>query len=233
MKGLAKSGPDPEPSRISKWGLLPAHKPVLDLETEYQWDGNEEPRRIVTGFLSKLPHPRRGLFIHGEGGTGKTMLAVALANLYNAAKHEERKVKFSLASEDERLRYFVADLSAGRVLYRDHVSPVEWIRVVNLYRILPGERSESEHHWIANLENASSARLWLIDDLGAGEMTRVVKDATELVLRALYNNSCLCIITSNYTLDRIGEIWGEPIRSRLAEMTVAVELKGGDKRGKQ
>jgi DNA replication protein DnaC len=207
---------------------------VLDLDNgEYDWWGNEGIKRLVARFREILPAAPRGLYITGVAGSGKTALAVALANAYNDAVWEQRKQRYAAASEDEQLMVFPADRAAGGARYIDHVMAVDWMRAVNLYRLMPRERTDAENEWIARLEEASSSKLWLIDDFGAGELTPMARDFTEGVIRALYNNSALCIITSNVSLEGVAKIWNEPIRSRLIEMCVPVELTGRDRRGRK
>jgi DNA replication protein DnaC len=212
--------------------LLPKNRPAINLwNGEFDWTDNERARSIIHRFVYALPTPKRGLYIYGGAGTGKTTLAVALGNAYNDARFTEREIRYNEADIDKKLRYFAEDYTRGEVVYYDYVNAFAWPNVCALYRVPAQDRTEPENVQVCRLENASSARFWIFDDFASGHMTPAVLDGIERIIRGLYNNEATVIITSNVEMDKTRDIWSEPIRSRLVEMCFPVELAGKDRRG--
>jgi DNA replication protein DnaC len=90
-----------------------------------------------------------------------------------------------------------------------------------------------------------NAEVLVLDDLGAQKPNEWVWDTVALILNTRYNNRQTTIITTNYPdmpagggaktdVERaareqtLGDRIGDRMRSRLAEMCIAVEMKGAD-----
>jgi DNA replication protein DnaC len=93
------------------------------------------------------------------------------------------------------------------------------------------------------LQPVFDAEVLVLDELGASKPTDWVWDTVALVLNTRYNDKRTTIITTNYadlppgasngagraTRDEtLGDRIGERMRSRLAEMCVMIEMRGGD-----
>src|SRR5579859_1996657 len=95
------------------------------------------------------------------------------------------------------------------------------------------------------LKPVFAAEVLVLDDLGAQKPNEWVWDTVALILNSRYNDRQSTIITTNYpdlpagggalsSLERaareqtLGDRIGDRMRSRLAEMCVAVEMKGED-----
>ena len=95
------------------------------------------------------------------------------------------------------------------------------------------------------LKPVFAAEVLVLDDLGAQKPNEWVWDTVALILNTRYNDKQTTIITTNYPdlpcrwgglsdVERaareqtLGDRIGDRMRSRLAEMCVAVEMKGKD-----
>ncbi len=98
------------------------------------------------------------------------------------------------------------------------------------------------------LKPVFKAEVLVLDDLGAQKPNEWVWDTVALILNTRYNDRLTTIITTNYAdlpagsglatdrdgikpsryEDTLGDRIGDRMRSRLAEMCIRVEMKGGD-----
>ena len=99
-----------------------------------------------------------------------------------------------------------------------------------------------------SLKPVFAAEVLVLDDLGAQKPNEWVWDTVALILNTRYNDRLTTIITTNYAdlpagsglatdrdgikpsryEDTLGDRIGDRMRSRLAEMCIRVEMKGGD-----
>lgn len=173
----------------------------------------------------------RGLYLTGPSGSGKTSLAVTLANHWNRVLHEFRKIQFDAATEEQKLRYYSADISAGEIIFSDHVMAIDWFALCAAYKTIHENRTEEQHRLIWNVEHVNPQLLWVLDDFaGASSMSDHVRDCTEQFIRSLYIKDATVIITSNLPANEAGMRWNEQIRSRLLEMCVQIKISGNDMR---
>jgi DNA replication protein DnaC len=95
------------------------------------------------------------------------------------------------------------------------------------------------------LKPVFAAEVLVLDDLGAQKPTEWAWDTVALILNSRYNDKLSTLITTNYPdlpagasgltqvqraarEETLGDRIGDRMRSRLAEMCVRVEMKGGD-----
>jgi len=168
-------------------------------------------RRFVDGYPATTAG--RGLLLTGSIGVGKTHLAVGILQ--------------SLILE-----------KGVRGLFCD-------------YRELLKQIQHSYNPQVATTEMeilhpVFGAEVLVLDELGAAKPTDWVWDTVALVLNTRYNDKGTTIITTNYADlapgaanggngagranrdETLGDRIGERMRSRLAEMCVAVEIRGED-----
>ena len=168
-------------------------------------------RRFVDGYPATTAG--RGLLLTGSIGVGKTHLAVGILQ--------------SLILE-----------KGVRGLFCD-------------YRELLKQIQHSYNPQVATTEMeilhpVFGAEVLVLDELGAAKPTDWVWDTVALVLNTRYNDKRTTIITTNYADlapgaangsngagranrdETLGDRIGERMRSRLAEMCVAVEMRGED-----
>lgn len=157
------------------------------------------PEKIRTKF-EKIRETRKGLYIHGSVGTGKTHIAYALKKKWDE-EHEYKRAVFW--NTTELLHEIREDFGRGQY---DKVRPVE------------------------ELMESGSQRLLFLDDIGAERATDWVAETFYLLINDRYERMMPVVFTSNLSIKELGEALGDRIASRIVEMSDVVELTGEDKR---
>jgi len=157
------------------------------------------PNNITTLF-DKIKESRKGIFIHGECGTGKTHIAYAIA------KQSEDVMKL-----DVRF-YNIPDLI--RHLKRDFTEENKFL--------------SDENTNIGKLLNFSG--LLILDDFGTEKLTEWVEESLYMIINRRYENVYPTIFTSNLSPEKMVEKFGDRIVSRIIGSCDIVELKGNDRR---
>ena len=167
-------------------------------------------RRFVEAY--PVETDGRGLLITGPIGVGKTHLAVGILT----SLIEHRGVRGLFVDYRELLKEIQHS-------YNPQVSSTE----------------------LGVLEPVFNAEVLVLDELGAQKPTDWVWDTVALILNTRYNDKRTTIITTNYPdlpaggvgltaaqratrEESLGDRIGERMRSRLAEMCVAIEMRGQD-----
>ena len=70
----------------------------------------------------------------------------------------------------------------------------------------------------------------ILDDIGAEKMTEWVGETIYLIVNGRYENCLPTIFTSNLSLEKLEEVAGDRIPSRISEMCHIEKLDGKDKR---
>jgi DNA replication protein DnaC len=170
--------------------------------------------RIARGFVEAYPVDTagKGLLFTGSIGVGKTHLAVGV------------------------LRRLIRDRGVKGLFcdYRELLKSIQ-----NSYN------SQVDTTELELLQPVFAAEVLVLDDLGAQKPNEWVWDTVALILNTRYNNKQTTIITTNYQdgsagggaktdVERsareqtLGDRIGDRMRSRLAEMCVAVQMTGAD-----
>jgi len=158
-------------------------------------------RRFVEAY--PVETEGKGLLITGSIGVGKTHLAVGIL----------------LALIEER---------GAQALFYDYRELLKQIQ----HSYNPQVNSTE----LDILKPVFDAEVLVLDELGAQKPTDWVWDTVALILNTRYNDKRTTIITTNYPNlapgankeETLGDRIGERMRSRLAEMCVAVEITGKD-----
>lgn len=155
-------------------------------------------------FINDYPAVTKGLLFQGSTGIGKTSLLCAIG--------------YELIKKNFEVYY------------------IDWNDLVREMRTGEGHATRdfsAIHQLISTL---SEVDLLLFDELGASNVSQWVYDNIYYLFNKRYNNQKVTICASNFSdrpsdgTETLGQRIGERIRSRLFEMTLAVEMKGADVR---
>jgi len=168
----------------------------------------ERAKKIVQQFIDDYPVVKddKGILFQGPVGVGKTRLMCSIASgLF-------KKIK---------------DLD---IYY------IDWNDLIREMRSGEGHATRDFFYINELVNRIINADLLLFDELGASKLSEWVQDYIYHIFNKRYNNKKMTVCATNYLDKRIqdGETLaqrvGARIRSRLFEMTEALEIKGTDYR---
>lgn len=163
---------------------------------------SDVPENIRTLF-EKMKETRRGIYIHGSAGTGKTHLAYALHKNFTRTFLIGDEKKTELNSEFVNASELFAEMK------RDF------------------DRKEKQYPMTTLME---SRKLLFVDDIGSEKLSEWVASEFYLLINHRYNEMLPTIFTSNYSLAELAERLGDRIISRIAGMCDIEKIEGSDKR---
>lgn len=157
--------------------------------------GDKEAYQRVVDWTAAFKDVKKGLFLYGATGVGKTHLAVS------ALKAVAREIPAA-------------------------------VRYLNMSSFLERRRSKvGEGKSLSNYPGIFGRdRLVLLDEMGALRPTEWIAEQVYLVVDALWQEDKRVIVTSNQTYGELASLYGERTASRLVDLTVKVNVGGGDDR---
>lgn len=165
-----------------------------------------------------------GLYLHGQTGTGKTHLAIAIMREYLINNNPESYFSWPSYFMSEHPQYpifkSIPDLLMEiRATFRNDPEQRYGTESAVIDRYSDGVYHD--HQW---------PPFFIFDDLGAEKTTDWVLQTLYTVLDRRYRDMKRTIFTSNLSLDQISLKLNDRIASRIAGMCKVIELKGEDKR---
>ena len=187
---------------MNRYGLLSEKQPVLDIWSEdFDWSGiDEEKKEFLREYYNRLPDVSGGLFLYGPAGTGKTNIAVNMANRWDA---KERRYP---------------------------VQACDWFELCHAIKTFPQYRNSEQNAKVYNLQRGSTKGLFIFDDFVAGSHGNDILEEIEYIIRRLEKKGSIVIFTTNIELKNIVNIINEQTWSRIGGMTALIEVKGIDRR---
>lgn len=185
---------------------------------------DEVPVDIVEKF-NEMRDTRKGIYIHGDVGTGKTFVAYSLYQEWQELRNEEKKER-DKKNTNKKEDGVPASEADSEIIVRPRGE--FW----NMTRLLYELRKEIRKPVDDSLSEDLIVRknLLFIDDLGAEKVTDWVEEVIYLIINSRYENNYPIIITSNYPLSGIAERVGDRVASRIKEMCHIIKLDGEDRR---
>lgn len=80
------------------------------------------------------------------------------------------------------------------------------------------------------LTDMTRQKYLFIDDIGSEKLSDFVVEFLYLIVNKRYENMGRTVFSTNLSLEKFGERYGDRILSRISEMCVLVELQGNDRR---
>lgn len=159
--------------------------------------------------IATMKETRRGIYIHGPVGTGKTHVAYAIA-----------KEIFKTVQKDEEGDVLAEGVSLGTF--------------VNASELFAEMRRDMDKDFANKTEPLQALmetrRVIIIDDIGAEKPSEWVSEQFYLLLNHRYNEVLPVIFTSNLSPAQLEERLGDRTVSRIVGMCDIVKLSGVDRR---
>ena len=162
-----------------------------------KWE--DVPKKIQEAF-ENIKNTKKGIYLHGAVGTGKTHIAYAIKKHYDMPE-------------------------AGRYLRMWNVVDLMHEIKADFDRDAYSKRRPEEE-----LTERDRRFLLILDDMGAEKPTDFVAETLYRIINHRYIHEIPTIITSNYSIGELADRIGERSASRIVEMCDIVELTGGDRR---
>jgi DNA replication protein DnaC len=159
-------------------------------------DVPENIRKLVDNIIES----RKGIYIHGECGTGKTHIAYAIYNHLI----DNLKIKTKIKNLPDLLQYIKKDFDKENELISNENSYFN--QIVNFNGLL------------------------IIDDIGTEKITEWVEETLYAIINKRYEEIYPTIFTSNLNLSQLKTKYGDRIVSRIVGSCDIIELTGDDKR---
>ena len=182
------------------------------IPVRFQHAKYEDVPAKIQALFDAIPKSKRGLYIHGNVGTGKTHFAYALKKKWDVPTTVEASKK------DNSVK-----VSKGR-------TAIFWNTTELLREMRRDFDSEQKSNVVDYLLDNDNESLLFLDDLGSEKMSDWVAETFYLIINSRYNNVVPTIFTSNFCIPDLAERIGERTVSRIVEMCDVVELVGSDRR---
>lgn len=174
----------------------------------------EDVPEEIKKLFEEVPSTRRGIYIWGGVGTGKTHIAYALyRNAVAKARILTKKAKSWSGEEDSF----------------DIERPKFW-NTTELFREIRLDFDRKEYKKRTEEELMTHRGILFIDDIGSEKLSDWVMETFYLVINKRYNDNLPVVFTSNYNIEELGNRIGERIASRIVETCHIFELTGDDRR---
>jgi DNA replication protein DnaC len=197
---------------------------IIDIPKRYEDATIDKVAPDLVEKFSNIRDTRKGLYIHGGVGTGKTHTAYALYRQWE----EQRAAEIEKEREEISKKLSESSNSISPVVIKPRPVAEFWNMTRLLYELRKEMRKSSDESLSDNL--ILHKNLLFIDDLGAEKVTEWVEEVVYLIINTRYENNIPIVITSNYPLSKIAELVGDRVASRIKEMCHVVEIKGEDRR---
>lgn len=165
---------------------------------------SQVPKKI-RDLVANMEKSKRGIYIHGDVGLGKTHILYGIANRFKEVQEKAQKEgKFSTLS----------------------------CRVYNTTDFLRRIKDDFDSKTPENLlvRTLGYEGLLMLDDVGSEKLTDWVQETFYLIVNSRYEEVWPFIITSNFSIKDLADRIGDRTVSRIVEMCDVVELKGKDRR---
>lgn len=172
------------------------------IPARYQNAEYDEVPDKIRELFQRIPETRRGIYIHGDVGTGKTHISYALKKKWDVPASKDSRGRHSLFwNVTELLRELRADFDRRE------------------------GRKEHLDEYLMGYEG-----LLFLDDLGAEKVTDWVQETLYLIINSRYDHMLPTVITSNHPIKDLLDKVGDRTVSRIVDMCDIVELIGKDRR---
>ena len=168
----------------------------------------------IKALFEQSRKERKGIYIHGGVGSGKTHVAYALLKKWNELRDEDKSTNEKSKSEE--------------VLPRPY--GILWNTTELLHELRKSYKTK-EQDFIDDI--ISKKAFIFLDDIGSEKVTDWVEEIFYLIVNMRYEKVHPMIFTSNLPLSQLAEKIGDRTVSRIKEMCHVVKIDGEDRRLKK
>lgn len=179
-------------------------------DVDYEKDVPEN----IKALFEQSRETRKGIYIHGGVGVGKTHIVYALLKKWNELRKSDMEINEQTKSEEVKPRPY----------------SILWNTTELLHELRKSYRTK-EQDFIDDI--ISKKAFIFLDDIGSEKVTDWVEEIFYLIVNMRYEKVHPMIFTSNLPLSQLAEKIGDRTVSRIKEMCHIVELKGEDRRIKK
>jgi len=185
---------------------------IRDLE---KFKPSDDVKTLLIDLLIELQQEKgKGIYIHGDAGSGKTILAAMLLEVLRL----EDYLHPTPLPKDEN----------GKDIRR---SWSYFVSVCDLLAELRATFSSQEHSEMEIIEKYSAAKYLVLDDIGIEKTTDWTFQTLYLIINRRYEYLLPTIFTSNLSLEKLAEQLGDDrIPSRIFGMCHIHSMKNIDRR---
>ncbi len=167
--------------------------------------------KVIQDYCSDRKYKKRGFFLYGGFGTGKTY------NAYALLKHLIMNDVDAWAFNLPRLLNIIRASFSKQEAYNESTGESSYAFVKNM----------------SDIEKLIDVEVLIVDDIGAEKPSDWVAETLYYLINSRYENRKTTIFTSNLNLDGLVDKVGDRIVSRIMEMCVVYRTEGEDKRMKK
>jgi DNA replication protein DnaC len=199
--------------------------------------------KVVQDKYPAIRKERRGLYIFGGVGTGKTYSAYGIykqwqADMENETENirtinNENKPDSGMRTDENGEKYYFEDKETQQrrealLAAAPKVRPA--MRFENVPKMIYKCRRDYKDNTEYQDDLLTSGSVLILDDIGVEKVSEFVEEFMYLLINTQYEKVFPVIITSNLPLSQLAEKLGDRIVSRIKEMCDVIEIKGEDKR---
>jgi len=195
----------------------------------------------IQNIYQEILKTKKGIYIHGGVGTGKTHILYALLKQWNQDREAQVENISNIKKEHEYNHYQETEKGTSYVIDKEKeeardkaleqagkVRPEAF--AVNVSKMLYDARGDYKNNTGFQDKIIESNKLMLLDDIGSEKVTEWVEEFLYLTVNKRYEHVHPMIFTSNLPLSKLAEKIGDRTVSRIKEMCHIIEIKGTDRR---
>lgn len=217
------------------------YNPYADIPKRYESVGYDDVDQKTKEMFKQMFQTKKGIYLHGPVGTGKTHSLYALQKEYTKVRQEKFE-KLNTLRRLDHSEYIVDGNTRKQIIHDDIVEKkikgiqeigfIEpTVRVQNMTSLLFDVKqsfAKKDNDFLEKVLN--SKKILMIDDIGAEKVTDWVEEFVYMLVNNRYENCIPTCFSSNLPLSQLAEKIGDRTVSRIKEMCHVVKLEGEDKR---
>jgi len=199
--------------------------------------------KVIKDAYPGLRKEKRGLYIFGGVGTGKTYAAYGIVKQWQEDMENEKQVREKIKIKFEPQNgYRKQEDGKEAYFYDNEMYQKQTEELAKVPKVRPDIRLENVPKMIYYAKRdykddtdyqdslLHSGRVFILDDIGVEKVSEFVEEFMYMLINTQYEKVYPVVITSNLSLSELAEKLGDRIVSRIKEMCEIIKLEGEDQR---